>query len=97
MERIKLSELVGKDVRGKRAITTSPEYYYQYPGGVPVRTLIAVDSYREKYKRTSGPHRTYTWYRVRWERTNDVSDCGYAGYREDCEYPVTVEFVEAGS
>lgn len=90
--RVPLSELVGQDVKGRRAITTSPEHYYQYPEGVPVHTLISVDSYREKYKGTSGAHRFYTWYRVRWEKQG--MDCGFSGYREDCKTPVTVEFVD---
>lgn len=93
MKRIPLSELVGKDVKGRKAITTSPAHYYQYPEGVPVHTLIAVTKYREFYKGTSGPHRWYTWYKVTWEKENGKIDCGFSGYREDSVTPVTVQFV----
>lgn len=92
--RIPLSELVGKDVKGRKAIATAREHYYLYPDGVPVHTLIAVETYKEKYTGTSGPHRFYRWYRVRWQKQNGMMDCGFSGYREDCNTPVTLEFVD---
>src|SRR5215471_554228 len=89
MQRIALKDLVGVDVAGRQAITTSPEYYYQYPQGVPIRTLVGV--FKTARKDHTGKH--WIWYTVRWER-EPGDTCDFSGYREDSERPVTVEFLD---
>ena len=85
--RTKITDLIGEDIAGKRAVTTQEQYYYQYPQGVPVRTMIDV------VRRKRDGH---FWVTMRWERDPKlgVSDCGFSGYREDTAGdPLTLEFV----
>ncbi|HXP82611.1 MAG TPA: hypothetical protein VN976_22115 [Verrucomicrobiae bacterium] len=86
--RVPLSELVGADVRGRRAITMAPEHYYLFPKGVPIRELLRVE------KRVT---RTATWFYVYW-KPGGHGDPGYTGYRDDGpqvrQRRITVEFVD---
>jgi hypothetical protein len=82
--RVPISELVGTDIAGRRAITTAPEHYYLYPDGVPIRELLRAE------KRVT---RTATWFYLFWKPENH-RDIGYSGHRSDSRKPLTVQFMD---